>query len=180
MKKTATIILILVLLLGNTAVANAGFFGASRVSNPTYWVSSASPYYSDFTQAVNTWNGTLSSISASIRYTFVSSGSASFIPEMTFYGDTGWNGYGEAGPNQYSGTLTYASVKLNRTYMDGYTPGKRKAIITHELGHVLGLSHNTYTSPRTLMYAGGSSVYYDEWGISSPQSYDVADLVLIY
>jgi hypothetical protein len=64
--------------------------------------------------------------------------------------------------------------------MDNYTPEKRKAIITHELGHVLGLSHNTYTSPRTLMYEGGSGVYFDQWGISSPQSNDIADINLIY
>jgi predicted Zn-dependent protease len=180
MKKLAVVMITLILLVGNISIANAGIFGGSWANNPTYWVNPSSPYYSDFNQAINNWNGALSYIGASIRFTYDTAEYASFIPEMTFYGETGWNGYGQAFPNQYSGTLTYATLKLNRTYMDNYTPEKRKAITTHELGHILGLSHNTYTSPHTLMYEGGSSVYYDQWGISSPQGNDIADLNLIY
>jgi hypothetical protein len=126
------------------------------------------------------WNSSLSSIGASISIKSSTATGASFIPSVDYYGYTNWNGYCKAGPDQYSGTLTYATYQLNRTYMDAYSSAKRKAIATHELGHGLGLSHNTYTSPQTLMYEGGSSVYYDSWGISNATSTDIADLNSIY
>lgn len=64
--------------------------------------------------------------------------------------------------------------------MDAYSSTKKRAICAHELGHMLGLNHTYYSSPKTLMYYEGSSVYYDSWGIYTPQSNDISDLNLIY
>jgi predicted Zn-dependent protease len=180
MRKKIIMLLIAFSVLIVSTQAKAGIFGGKWASNPTYYISTSNVYYSEFVQAVSSWNSALSSVGASISIKSSTATSASFIPAAEFYGSTGWNGYCKPGPDPFSGTYTYVTYKLNRTYMDDFAPAKRKAICTHELGHALGLAHNSYTSPKTLMYEGGSGVYYDVWSISSPQSADIADLNSIY
>lgn len=91
---------------------------------------------------------------------------------------------GVPGPNPDSGTYLYGSIDVNRTYMDSFTSEKRSAIFTHECGHVMGLAHNYYFDYRdvwkSIMYSGGSSVYYDQWGLTSPTSKDITDINYLY
>lgn len=180
MRRKLTMILMALCVLFVSIQAEAGTFGGKWATNPTYYISTSNAYYSEFTQAVSSWNSALSSIGASISIKSNTATGASFIPSVDYYGSTGWNGYCKPGPDPFSGTYTYVTYQLNRSYMDSYTSAKRKAICTHELGHALGLSHNTYTNPQTLMYEGGSSVYYDSWGLSSPTITDIADLNSLY
>lgn len=183
MKKSFSIIILVFCLVALTTTnVSASVYGGKWATNPTYYVSpSTNVYYSEFNQAVTSWNTALSSIGASIRYNYATFGSASFFPNEDYYGTAcGWHAYGISGPNQYSGTYTSATLKLNRSYMDNFTSAKRKAIITHELGHILGLAHNSFTSPQTLMYEGGSDIYYNSWGISSPTNTDISTLNSIY
>ena len=180
MRKKIIMLLIVFSVLIVSTQAKAGIFGGKWASNPTYYIATSNVYYSEFVQAVSSWNSALSSVGASISIKSNTVTGASFVPSAEFYGPTGWNGFCKPGPDPSSGTYTYATYKLNRTTMDNFDPAKRKAICTHELGHALGLSHNSYISPETLMYIGGSGVYYDDWYISSPQSNDIADLNSIY
>lgn len=179
MKKKIFVSLVVMGLISTTA--SAGLFGGKWNAQPSYYIDPASGYYSLVNDSARSWNSVLSSIGSSMKIMSNSSiMSATVAVNPEYYGATGWNATGTPGPNMYSGYYTYATVRINRSYMDYFTPNKIKAIITHELGHVMGLAHNTYTSPRTLMYEAGSSVYYDSWGISTPQSNDIADLNVLY
>ena len=179
-KKLVALMIIMVLVVCSNVNAYAGVFGGRWASNPTYYIDASNAYYSEFNNAISSWNSALSSIGASISFYYATLISSSVVTITDYYGYVGWNAQGEPGPNIYSGTYTYGTVRLNRTFMDNFSTGKRKAIITHELGHILGLSHNSYTTTQTLMYEGGSEVYYDQWGISSPTNTEIGFLNTIY
>lgn len=175
MRKKMTVAFLCLLVLITSA--SAGKLGGKWETNPTYHIDSSNSYYSAVTNAAKAWNNVFTS-DMEIKSTSVTS--AYITINTNAYGQTGWNAQGEPGPDYTSGTYLYATMRINTTYMDSYTATKKLAICTHEFGHILGLAHNTYTSPRTLMYERGSGVYYDQWGISTPQTNDISDLNSIY
>lgn len=126
--------------------------------------------------AVNAWNLKLASTGTSIRIKSNSESAATIGPDFAYYGETGWSGRGRPGPDPYSGNYTYADLQLNRTYLDGMNEEEPIEVITHELGHVLGLAHTVSSSNKSIMYQGA----YQTWTITTPQTYDYNSLNSIY
>lgn len=179
MKKIFLTIILLLFMIGGLK-PKAEVFGGKWLSSPTYYISTTNSYYNNITTGVSRWNSALSSISANINIQYASALSALVIVNTSAYGTTGWNAMGSSGPVLTSGIYNYGSIKLNTTYMANYSISKRSAICTHEWGHVLGIAHTMSSNIDSLMYYGGSSIYYDDWGIYSPTQYDVDQLDLIY
>ena len=178
-KKLFVSVVCLIVILSVPGVSYAVSLGGRWQSNPTY-NSSGLVMQAQVNSAIQDWNSALSSVDSSITISYSTAASATLGITENFFGYTGWNAMGTPGPDPYSGTYTYAGISLNRTYMDGFSNTKRRAIIAHEVGHILGLAHYNSSSPRSLMYYAGSSVYFDDWGIYSPQAFDVSELGLIY
>ena len=171
---------LLFVMLINPIQTNADVFGGKWTSSPTYYLSTSNAYYSNISAGASRWNTQLSAISANINIQYVGAISASISVNTFSYGSTGWNAMGSTDPVLTSGTYTYGNIKINTSYMDSYSITKKSAICTHEWGHVLGIAHTMSASINSLMYYGGSSVYFDDWGISSPTQYDKTQLNLIY
>ncbi len=75
-----------------------------------------------------------------------------------YYGATGWAGlttWGTDSTGDYDNT-TNVTVKLNDTY--GGTAANHRNVACHELGHALGLAHNTSTGS-CLYYMQGTTLY---------------------
>lgn len=179
LKKQLTIMIIAVIYVFSLVpTVFADYLGGKWASNIGYYSNSSDPYYSADVTGPARWNN----VCIKRKWTATTSTSAAVNSTSAFYGATGWNAQGQPGPSITSGTYTYGTVRYNRTYMDAYSSDKKKAISTHEHGHVMGLAHNidTSTSLRSLMYKGGSSVYFDQWGIGSPTSRDITDINNLY
>jgi predicted Zn-dependent protease len=67
-----------------------------------------------------------------------------------------------------NGWITGATVRINMNYTDGQTEQNQLRVTCHELGHAIGLQHNTYT---------GSCLGF---GGSTPAPGDFADLEALY
>lgn len=87
-----------------------------------------------------------------------------------------WEGYCELSPGPDGPTYTAADIWLNDDYLGGYGSNKRRSVIAHEFGHLLGLAHesgavlmNAYTSER-----------YDTYGIYIPTDDEVNGVNAIY
>lgn len=158
----------------------AEVLGGKWVNNPTFYLATNSQYYQPYLTAVNVWNINLTNTGTSIRIRSNSQSAATISPSEGLYGYTGWSANCAPGPNLHSGTYTYAEMKLNTSYMWKYSPEKKSAVIAHELGHMLGIDHTQSTTPRSLMYEAGSSVYYDQWLLTGPTSFDYNTLNSIY
>lgn len=173
-KKFSIILLTLVLLSSFASNALAynylgGHYDHTSISfkmDSSVYTSPSYQYYNSVSDGATSWNA------GTPLYVYSSSGTT----DITYYaydsGNTGWNAITYNYPG-YTGDsnhiYTGCDISLNRYYMNAYGVTKRQAIVAHETGHALGLAHNT-TDPKTLMYYAGSSVYYDEWGIMSPQT----------
>lgn len=179
MKKILVFSLFFIMMV-NPISTKAEVFGGKWTSSPSYYISTSNAYYVNLNISMNRWNVQLSAISANISIYYTSQLNASVSVITYAYGNTGWNAMGTPGPALTSGTYTYGSIKLNTTYMNNYTASKNSAICTHEWGHILGIAHTMSNNIDSLMYYGGSSVYYDQWGIYAPTYYDVTQLNLIY
>ena len=178
-RRLLMVVIIITMMISTSIVANAVALGGRWNTNPSY-NADGSRFESQVDSGANSWNSALSSIGSSRRINHTSKSSTNVSIVIYGYGNVGWNAQGEPGPNLTSGSYTYATMRLNTTYMNTYSNAKNKAICTHEWGHILGLAHYSSSSPRSLMYAQGSSIYYDQWGISSPTSFDVSELNKIY
>lgn len=71
-------------------------------------------------------------------------------------GLTGWSGIASGSSGCSGGYYsTTIPIVINRYYTDGYTSSQRQSVITHELGHSIGLAHvgtaSTACSSVTIM-----------------------------
>lgn len=75
-----------------------------------------------------------------------------------------------------SGEVTYASIYMNPTTINSYTSTEKKAIIAHEVGHILGLWHPASSSTKSIMSSNSGN---SGW-TTSLQSEDKDDIDEIY
>jgi Matrixin len=138
--------------------------GKKQCTNPVYFRWGGSISYNHQTgasQAMKNW-----AVAQSYR-NFVGNNSASGVIDSYREAD-GWNGYTGYSAGEDS-CIDYWVTKLNHEYTTTYE--KSVKIAGHELGHVLGLDDNNYTT--TLMYKYTPNV-------SVPQADDIKGINYIY
>jgi hypothetical protein len=173
-KIMTTSVLTIALCIALSSFAYAHFFGGKWNSSIGWWLSSSSPYYSTFQSAASSWNNW-----SKLKFCQTSMTSATVIPAIEFYGYLGWAGQGVPGPNQNSGTYTYGEVRINRSYTDPSSANIKTAVVTHELGHILGLAHPYTANDPSIMYSN-TSYAYNTWGIYYPAGHDITDINTLY
>lgn len=158
-------------------------------STVDYYVSTSivSLYGSDMStkirSGINAWNLAQDFITLDST---ISYNSADVTVYMNNYGATDWDGLHTETLGDYehpiNGTaLEHSEISLN-TYWRGSSTSDNlwKAIACHEMGHSLGLGHTTMNGVYTIMRGEGASVYFDEMGLSTPQSIDINTVEAIY
>lgn len=70
---------------------------------------------------------------------------------------------------------------LNRYLTDGYSTAKRQNVFVHEIGHALGLAHNSSGSgcSKAIMHPY-TNVRFDQCGLTTPQADDTAGANALY
>ena len=102
---------------------------------------------------------------------------------FAYYGNVGWTGATSAGtcPGRTNHSLT-VSIRTNRTYTDSYSVNKRISVMSHEIGHALGLNHNNTSSPCTsvVLMNGYDDQRFDSCGVYRTKSDDRAGANSLY
>ena len=73
---------------------------------------------------------------------------------------------------------SHLPILLNQAALDKASDFQRTAILTHELGHALGLAHSDDCFGGASIMKSGTQVYYLPY--NTPQAYDVHAMVLLY
>ena len=103
---------------------------------------------------------------------------------MMDYGPTTWNGRTTTHFNTSSGVINGAEIRLNENGLEDYVSdtGLWQALTCHEMGHALGLGHNTSSSSSVMHSA--TTDYYNYRGsspkIRTPQTADRNGMNSIY
>ncbi|HEX5088533.1 MAG TPA: hypothetical protein VFV89_12055 [Nocardioides sp.] len=96
------------------------------------------------------------------------------------FGNTGWDGityYSCSGGIFVKGML----VRINGYYADAYSGQKKRAVIGHELGHVVGLAdRNIGQCPNRSIMWGDTFGRYDVCGIFTVQADDIQGANTLY
>ena len=192
MKRYLSIVLVLFVVILSSTIANA----ATPVSGDKWNKTSLKVYVNDniktnystsiynaLSNGVTAYNGTYAptaSVSSSYIYTW------DIIVDMSNWGYTGWTGLASGGGG---GVFTIVQIDVNSYGMSSYygDSGLWKAIACHEMGHALGLAHNT-SDTYSIMKPGvnGNSGFYDYSGggsglfLTTPQTVDKTAIGNIY
>lgn len=140
----------------------------------TYKSNTTGAYTAPTTAAINDWtNNTV--------VTFIPKTSgAQFSIINGAYGNTGWDGRSSSG---CSGGyfVSGAVVQLNEYYGNGYVANKKRSVIAHELGHIVGLDHWNPTTclGRPVMFESTPGRYVS-CGVYTVQSDDKSGANAIY
>lgn len=87
-----------------------------------------------------------------------------------------WYGYAEPGPNPTCCTYTYGYVKINHRLTQNISERHKKTTTVHEMGHVIGLSHN---DTKSIMNRSANALF-NTYDIVNPQDHDTSDVANIY
>lgn len=147
-------------------------------------------YNAPITNAAGAWNaGTKFSIA------LAPATSAQVSLTVANYGATDWFGLGEPGPSVTTGTYTYGSIKINAGWLNTRhfncaTPGaascayaadaapKKRCVVAHEMGHVIGLAHTAASSNKIMNVDHGARCHTK--ALTGPTANDKADVEAIY
>jgi hypothetical protein len=80
-----------------------------------------------------------------------------------FFGANGKAGLTNYTCNGAAGAMDTAHAWANRTYSDGYSVFTQQAIITHELGHYVGLGHSNYRAIMGVNDGSFNGTLSDDW-----------------
>ena len=121
------------------------------------WDARSSAYHSYVVTGANTWNAYKAGV--------LRPDSASTLEDVRISdvnkSDVRWAG----------ATYSNGIIHLNKYYMDSYANNKRLMVVTHELGHALGLDDNN-CSTSNVMYPDVSTV--TTLSVNDKASYDAA------
>lgn len=125
-------------------------------------------YTSIITNSANSWD------SGTPLY-LQSTANAALVVYQTNAGNSGYEGYTTwyCSGGITSGTSSYA----NTYYTASYPTNKIRAVLTHEIGHALGLNHSGVAGAIMSSSAGGE---YDTYGHYTPQTDDKNGINAIY
>lgn len=127
-----------------------------------------------FNASINDWNGT----PADMLFQAPSSGQHVDVSASSYNSSSvSWDGlttYACSG-GYFSTTLT-TDIQINHYYTQGYTSDETRSVTGHELGHALGLAHNS----GPYLMDPYTSVRYGEYGVYTPQTDDINGAEALY
>lgn len=161
--------------LNSAALIPNSFPSASNLT--VYQASSVSTY--GYTSYVNSGLSALDAIS-NANIGFTSSSSSTAQVRISANNNTTLDYFALTQPYSSSGTpidasqttsWSYVTLSLNHAVMNswGFTAANKQKTVTHELGHVLSLNHQTYEDVNSIMKPG-------KLNISTPSSVDISNL----
>jgi len=133
--------------------------------------------------SVSSWNNA----ATPITITKVTSGANIGVAEGNF-GNTGLDGITQDAlgnsPPACNGSGTWAGgvfVWWNSYYTDSYVTAKRESVMVHELGHALGLAHNTAgTCGNMPIMKSDIATRYGTCGLTNPNTDDINRVNALY
>lgn len=146
-----------------------GSWSATNVKNLRYTIQG--DYQSTWTSSISDWNATDTVVNFTLgtpqNYQV---GLGSYIDR-----NTTTDGYAIVYPN-WTSTYTGGFAYLNTHYMDNYVSNARKSVAAHELGHILGLDHES----GAVLMNGSTGVRFNQNSIFKPTSDDIDGINALY
>jgi hypothetical protein len=172
--------LVSALLVGGAALSLSATALAYQLLGSTWSNPKAIKYYyatnfpSDLQTATNAGAGAWNSACPEVSIVSGSSSSGNVYMKSTYNSSSPYSG--TTALNGSSGNISNASVTINTYYSNGYDSTKKKSLLGHELGHVLGLGESG--DVWALMYPSDSERAYR--GTSAPRDDDKSGISYLY